>query len=185
MLVEDDAVNAYADGDSVYIPVGMMRFADSDSELALVIGHEMAHNRLGHVKEKKVTGGIGRGLGMVLDLAVGIVGIPTGGGFSALGGAASDAATSGRSRNFESDADYMGLYMVRRAGYDVSKAHLFWRQMAAEYPSSIKGSMMASHPSSPERAAALEAAQVEIHRKEKARRPLVPEGDLVVPANQE
>jgi len=180
-LLEEDSVNGLADGDRVLVAEGMMRFADRDEELALVVGHEIAHNALDHVREKQVTRGIGRGFGTVFDVAIGLV-VPTGGAFGRLGEKVSDAATSGRSRDFESDADYMGLYMARRAGSDISEAHLFWREMAAEYPDSIEGSMAASHPSTPQRSSALTAAVAEIRTKEKASQPRVPER-IPEPAN--
>ena len=185
LVAQEDSVNAFADGNRVFVTQGMMRFAASDDDLALVVGHEIAHNSLGHVREKKVTSRVSRGTGTLLDVAAGVLGIPTFGGFRALAGAASDAATRRRSRDFESDADYMGLYMARRAGYDVSQAHLFWREMAAEYPASIKGGMMATHPSTPERSAALRSGIAEILDKEMTGHPLFPEGLVPDPADQD
>lgn len=68
ILVNQDAVNAYADGDNVGITKGMIRFAERDEELALVVGHEIAHNALGHVQKK-----IGQTLlGTIVDLAIAI-----------------------------------------------------------------------------------------------------------------
>ena len=46
LLGDDDALNAYADGNNIIITRGMMRFLESDRELALVIGHELAHNSM-------------------------------------------------------------------------------------------------------------------------------------------
>lgn len=43
------AVNAYATGKSIIMTTAMMDFAKTDAELALVIGHELAHNTKGHV----------------------------------------------------------------------------------------------------------------------------------------
>jgi len=45
------AVNAYATGRSIIVTTGMMDFTQSDEELALVIGHELAHNTMGHVRK--------------------------------------------------------------------------------------------------------------------------------------
>ena len=50
-LKNSGAVNAYADGKNIIITSAMMDFADSDRELALVIGHELAHNTMDHVKK--------------------------------------------------------------------------------------------------------------------------------------
>ena len=40
--------NAYADGRTMYVTTGLLRFVESDDELALVVGHELAHNLLAH-----------------------------------------------------------------------------------------------------------------------------------------
>ena len=45
------AVNAYATGKSIIVTTGMMGFAKTDAELALVVGHELAHNTMGHVRK--------------------------------------------------------------------------------------------------------------------------------------
>ncbi len=37
-------VNAFADGKNIHIASGMMRFIRSNDELAIVVGHEIAHN---------------------------------------------------------------------------------------------------------------------------------------------
>ncbi len=41
-------INAYADGERVIVPWPMMRFAN-DEELTNIVGHEIAHNAMGHI----------------------------------------------------------------------------------------------------------------------------------------
>ena len=48
-LSMSNAVNAYANGRSIRITAGMMNFVATDAELALVVGHELAHNTMGHI----------------------------------------------------------------------------------------------------------------------------------------
>ena len=164
-LAADDIVNAYADGANVYVATGMLRFAESDEELALVVGHELAHNCLGHLE--KMTGNWL--LGTLIDAVIYAgTGVDTGNLFG-------EAAAQTFSKEFESEADYMGLYLVKRAGFGVSLAPQFWRRMTAEHPGSIKQNFTASHPSTPERFLALENAVAEIERKVAAGEPLVPE----------
>lgn len=43
-------INAYATGSEIIVTSGMMDFA-SDDELALIIGHELAHNNLSHIRK--------------------------------------------------------------------------------------------------------------------------------------
>ena len=164
-VVRQDKVNAFADGKNVIITTGMLRFAESDDELALVLGHEFAHNALGHVKQMRAQSFAG----LLVDLAVGVfTGVDTGGLFSGLGARAF-------SKEFEADADYMGLYMAARAGYDIEGAPNFWRRMAVEHPGGIRENYMATHPSTPARAAALQETIEEIEEKQRDGRPLTPE----------
>ena len=164
-VVPTDVVNAFADGKNVFLTTGMLRFAKSDDELALVLGHEFAHNALNHLRQLRAQS-FG---GYLLDLAVGVfTGVNTGGLFSQLGRITF-------SEEFEADADYMGLYMAARAGYDIKIAPNFWRRMAVEHPGSIRENMMATHPSTPERAVALEQSIEEIEEKINDGRPLTPE----------
>ena len=53
-----------------------------------------------------------------------------------------------------------------------------WRRMAAENPASIRESIMATHPSTPERAVALRKAIDEIASKVADGRPFEPEVDV-------
>ena len=105
----------------------------------------------------------------LLDVAVGVfTGVNTGGLFSTMGRIAF-------SKDFEADSDYMGLYMAARAGYDIEIAPNFWRRMAVEHPGSIGKNYMATHPSTPERASALQESIEEIEEKLNEGRPLRPE----------
>lgn len=164
VLGDGDEVNAYADGKQVVIQRGMMRFATSDTELALVISHEIAHNSMSHVRSKMTN----YALGTVVDLAAQILlGIPTQGLFGKLAGNA-------YSQGFESEADYVGLYIMAQSGGDIDTAPQFWRRMATLSPNSIKSSHLASHPATPERFVALEETVKEIKAKKAAGKPLVP-----------
>jgi hypothetical protein len=171
VAVPNDSVNAFADGDDVGINTGMIRFTESDDELALVVGHEFAHNALGHRTRNTANQTIGALLGGILDVGVGMVGIPTGGVFSKLGAGAMTAAFS---KQYEAEADYLGLYFASRAGYDVSGAPDFWRRMGVEHPSSVESAYLAMHPSTPERALSLEQGVAEIRAKREAGAPLEP-----------
>jgi membrane-associated protease RseP (regulator of RpoE activity) len=62
LLTSSDRVNAYADGNDVYILRGMLRVPMSDEELAFVIGHELAHNCLRYIRKIKWGGCSGQSL---------------------------------------------------------------------------------------------------------------------------
>ena len=158
-----DAINAFADGKRIVFTKGMMRFAN-DQELAIVFGHELAHNLNKHVDAKVQNATVGT----LADILFAVGGVNTRGAFGAAGAGA-------YSQDFEREADYVGLYLTARAGHDIAGAGNFWRRMAVEYPSNIKGSYSASHPSPAERFANIEEITSEINRKKSARQPLTPE----------
>lgn len=51
VVVTKNAVSAYTDGKHIALTVGLLRFAASDDEVALIAGHEQAHAVLGHGRE--------------------------------------------------------------------------------------------------------------------------------------
>jgi hypothetical protein len=51
VVVVGDVVNAYADGKNVIATYGIMNLFQKDEDLAVVLGHELAHNVLGHTRK--------------------------------------------------------------------------------------------------------------------------------------
>ncbi len=164
VLVTGDAVNAFADGRRVGVTTGMLRFVESDRELAVVVAHEIAHNAMGHMKKKVQN----YALGTFFDILAAAYGVDTRGTFGNLG-------AQSYSKAFEGEADYVGLYIMARAGMDVRGTANFWRRMAAVSPGAIQRALAVSHPSTPERYLAIEGATREILDKRAAGRPLLPE----------
>ena len=165
-----DEVNAFANGSSIYVTTGFLRFVEDDDELAAVIGHELAHNTRGHIESKRGNEFIGILLGALVGAAIGIDMTETG---RAIGAQA-------YSQDFEAEADYVGVYHAARAGYDVRNAMKFWRRMAAENPYAInlEGT---THPSTAKRFLAMEKAIEEVEEKQKAGLPLLPNESLPAP----
>jgi predicted Zn-dependent protease len=167
-LNRDAAINAYADGERILVNTGMMNFVRSEKELALVLAHELSHNFLGHVDTQRQRTIVGGGLGLVLDVLIGATtGITPG-----LSRAGASLAQRVHSVQFEQEADYAGLYLMRRAGYDLTGVAEFWRRIATQDMRQI--SLRSTHPTSAERFVALETAIREIEAKERAGQPLVP-----------
>ncbi|GAA5317617.1 MAG: hypothetical protein AseanaTS_28220 [Candidatus Pelagadaptatus aseana] len=156
--LNNDAVNAYANGEIIAITTGMMRFADEDRELASVIAHELAHNTMKHRDQKEKNSWFGA----VFDIAAAAYGINTGNFFGNL-------AANTHSKAYEQEADYVGVYYLYGAGYDIEGIANFWREMAAEYPASQRKSFMSTHPSTSERFVAMEATVNEIYGKVRRR----------------
>lgn len=170
LAMKDDALNAYADGRQIYITTAMMRFAASDEELAVVVAHEIAHNAMGHSDAKERNSGFGALLGAVVDVAAAANGVNTGGDFTTLG---AQAGATAYSQDFEREADYVGMYILARAGYPTGGAAQFWRRMAQESPGSIK--YATSHPTTAERFIRLEEAAAEIEARRSAGEVLLPQ----------
>ncbi|GAB4130757.1 MAG: hypothetical protein Fur0041_00270 [Bacteroidia bacterium] len=49
-LVESDVLNAFTAGGQIFIYSAMLDFCENDDELACIIGHEIGHNQLGHIR---------------------------------------------------------------------------------------------------------------------------------------
>ncbi len=79
------------------------------------------------------------------------------------------------SQDFEAEADYVGLYVMARAGYDFHDAVTVWRRMAVNSPGAI--TMASDHPATSERFVALQAAIQEIDAK-------VAQGQKLLPNEQ-
>lgn len=134
-------VNAYANGKSIIVTTAMMDFAQTDDELALVVGHELAHNTMKHIRKS------------IWNMVV------------------SGFATR-TTRPFESEADYVGLYYMARAGYKLDGVENFWRRLGVRHPKSIVRAK--THPVTPERLLAIHMAAAEVEAKRAAGEKLVP-----------
>ena len=161
--VTDDTINAFADGENIYFTQGMMDFIRSDEELAYVLAHEVAHNSMRHIEAKMANARGGAFFGLLLDIAAAAGGVDTGGAFTDAGMQAGAAAYS---VEFEQEADYVGMYMLDRAGYETAGAADMWRRMAVRDPRGI--SYVSTHPSFSMRTLALEETSEEISLKKQA-----------------
>jgi predicted Zn-dependent protease len=163
-LVEDEKINAHAGLTSIAVTRGMLRYADDDNELALVVSHELAHVAMGHVEKtlERATGGF------LVDMVFAVVlGVDTQGFFT-------KTAAKIYSKEQEAEADYVGLYLMARAGYEFRDAANFWRRMAMISPGSIGEGHWATHPSTAKRFAAIKKTVDEIKAKKDAGLPLAP-----------
>ena len=168
-LDDSSDINAFADGEAIIVTRGMLRLASTEQELALVVGHELAHNSEGHIGSKRKNATAGMVGGMALDLLLAAGGVNTQGAF---GKAGAQAGAGYASAAFESEADYVGLYYMARAQYETKGAADFWRKMSVEAPRSIF--MTTSHPTNPDRNLGITAADKEIDERVKAGLPLSP-----------
>lgn len=173
LLATDEQPNAFTDGKRIVVHTGILRIAPSDAELAVIVGHELAHVTMGHIKKREqnqVAGAIG---GVAVDIGLALLGVHTGGAFTrGLG----DAGGLAYVTEFEREADYVGTYYVARAGYDGTGIERFWRAMAQENPKQIFYAGL--HPTSPERFLLMQKTNEEIADKKRRRVPLTPEAKV-------
>ena len=169
-LAPDDVKNAYADGKNIVVYKGMMDFFKTDEEIALVVSHELAHNSMKHMDAKQKNATVGGFFGLLLDVAAATAGVNTNGDFTRLG---AGLAGNAYSVAFEQEADYVGLYFMKKANYNIDHAAEFWRRMAVSNSQAI--TMKTSHPTTPERFVAIESTVKEINAKIEKGQPLKPE----------
>jgi len=163
-LSDEGIVNAFADGENIIFTRQMMNLASVDDELALIIGHEVAHNSRKHIESKQGSAIIGMVLGGAVSIATGVN----------VMGMGSDLGGMAFSQDFEAEADYVGLYHAARAGYDIEGAPYVWRRMAASDLAGIDA-VGGSHPADSYRFVALEEAVKEIKDKQAKGLLLIPE----------
>jgi hypothetical protein len=162
-------LNAFADGDAIYVTTTMMRFAEED-ELSVVLAHELAHNAMDHIEAQQQNAILGGILGVLVDVAAATQGVNTGGAYAAQG---AELGSMSHSQGFEREADYVGLYAMALAGLPLDDAPHFWRQMAQENPEAID--FAHTHPTSASRFLRMEKAVEEIRAKQEKGVPLRPE----------
>lgn len=147
-MVDEQEVNAGATQNLVAVTYGLMRFVRNDDELAVVLGHELAHiARSHHLKES----GLGL-ISMLAGLAAGIGAnkVSPGSGDIVMRSVAS-AFSATYSKDFEREADYFGLKYVALAGFNIEAGVDVWERFAIEIPGSMTRDFFSTHPSSPER----------------------------------
>ena len=140
----DPSINAGASFGQVAITSGMLNFLHSDDEMAVVLGHELAHIEQGHVVKGAISGLALNILAVVLESRVPGAGQAAGG--------VGQLFLNHFTQNQEREADEVGLRYAYAAGYDPRVAADVQERLAVEVPQSMSAGYFDSHPSSVERA---------------------------------
>ena len=146
-MVTSNDLNANSNGSVVQVFGRLVIALPRDDDLALVIGHELAHNALGHNQAIKSR-----------HLATGLAAAFTGSG-KVL-------------RDFELQADRYGIFMVARAGYAYQHAAQFWKQFASS--GGVGAWIPVTHPSPRSRQRKAQSAVDEIDGLIARHKPLIP-----------
>jgi predicted Zn-dependent protease len=161
VVFDSPQANAFAlPGGKVGVYTGLLRLTENDSELAIVMGHEIGHVIARHGAERMSEAMLISGIGAVSAAAIeNKTDAKTKDLFLlAYGGATTVARVLPHSRGNESEADKMGAIYAARAGYDPRAALSFWQKMAGQ-KTGAGGSpaWLSTHPSDQKRIADLQA----------------------------
>jgi Peptidase family M48 len=182
MVVSDNAGLGYAAlaaPGRVMLTHKLLNFCRSDDELAIVLGHELAHHAHNHLVRQM-------GRYPLADLPAQVINLP----FRLLPWASADrfqklaedlrsvsrqALISTYGRQDELEADAYGLFYAYQAGYDIDQGIYFWERLAAAVDRNVFAStyFLDSHPAAPERLARLKKI-AQMYREGKAAQVLVP-----------
>ncbi|MDB5818844.1 MAG: peptidase [Rhizobacter sp.] len=127
-LIGSQDVNAFCmPGGKIVVFSGIIdQLKLTDNELAMIVGHEMAHALREHARERMGKTAATRGL---IELGSAMFGLGNGGRYFAdMGGR---LLTLRFSREDETEADLVGMELAARAGYDPRAGITLWQKMAA------------------------------------------------------
>ena len=134
VVFADPQINAFAmPGGKVAVYEGIFKVAKTDADLAIVMGHEIAHVIAGHGAERVSQQVLAAGGALAVNYGTkdmdssdrNLI-------MAAYGAGATLGVLLPYSRLHESEADEIGLIYAARAGYDPLVAMDFWHRMEAE-----------------------------------------------------
>ncbi len=146
-ILDSPVVNAFAlPGGYIYVTRGLISLANDESEIASVIGHEIAHVTARHTAERHAKATIS-GLGLeILDI---IIGRPI---VSNLANIGMQGILSSFSRSQELEADKLGIRYIKKSNYDTEGSTRFLSRLdvltkiSNEKNSNLINSIFATHP---------------------------------------
>jgi predicted Zn-dependent protease len=147
-VIDAPDVNAFVlPGGKISVFSGILTVAQTQHQLAAVLGHEVAHVTAQHANERASRGS-------VANVGIDIAAILLGGGYARQTQAAQQTLQTGAalgimnpfSRKQETEADVIGLEYMAKAGFDPRESVTLWKNMAEKNESRIP-EFMSTHPS--------------------------------------
>jgi len=142
-LLDSKQINAFCmPGGKIAFFTGILQKLQlNDDEVAMIMGHEVAHALLEHARERMAKSG---GTELALRGAAALFGL------GSLGDLAAQGATQLLSLKFgrqdESEADSLGLLLAARAGYDPGAGVTLWQKMGAATAGRAPPQWLSTHP---------------------------------------
>ena len=135
-FVDDPMLNAVTAGGQIFFFKGMYDFCNTNSEIAAIISHEIAHNELGHLtlgmKKQKAA----NDWGLLGEIVLGI----------------ENATTQSFNQKQESEADLFGMDLVYPTSFRNCDAITLWKRMSRdENEFDLIDNFFRSHPYSKNR----------------------------------
>src|ERR1700686_5064422 len=159
-VIDSDVVNAMAlPGGFFYVNSGLILAADEEAEMAGVMAHEIAHGAACHYAREMTRAQLMQMASIPLIFVGGAIGY----GAYEASGLAIPMTFLKFSRNFEAQADYLGVQYMYRAGYDPSAFVSFFEKIQAmekKKPGTLSKAFD-THPQTPDR---IEKTQSEIRK---------------------
>jgi predicted Zn-dependent protease len=155
---DDEQINAFAmPGGKVAVYTGIFKVVKTDDDLAIVMGHEVAHVAAGHGNERMSHQILATGGAAALQLGTTDMDSDE---QALLLGAYGVGSQLGvmlpYSRYHESEADEIGLIYAAKAGYNPQAAISFWQRMEA-LSSTETPEFLSTHPANSTRISQLNA----------------------------
>lgn len=163
--VDDPTINAWCmPGGRIVFYTGILELTSNDDEIAVIMGHEIAHAVAGHGNERMSQAAALQGATSIgqfvlmndtnpgLGNAILLQSIGVGGQLGMLK----------FGRNHESESDNMGLTFMTRAGYNPYSAVTFWEKMKEASGGQSPPEFMSTHPSNDRRIADIKTKLAEM-----------------------
>ncbi len=151
-LVNSSDVNAWClPGGKIVVYTGIMPLIVSDTDLAVVLGHEISHAILKHGSERMSEQLLVQFGGTALSVLLSSKPAETQELFNSAYGIGSTLTVLAFSRKQESEADETGLYIMATAGYNPNAAVTFWQRMATASTGTKPPVFLSTHPSDEQR----------------------------------